>query len=572
MEEVIPGTICCLLCRGLVIFKNGDKSRFKAHLNNEHGAFFDIDYLLASSLMDTDQKAQVANTVKVNETETSQREPDTSEEASNQEPTNESSQFVCGSCSTHFTAKTSYIQHITKGCKKDALKSGYSCNSCDKSYSSKGNLNVHVVKHHAQETVKQENVDPMETQEAAPFQSYYQQEEDRSQMNFSSSDASYGEGFVASNAVGQDSMQSSRDEEISSVKTSFEEETNVSGVHDQTANDELDKELKKNLPCGVCNKMFGSSKHLAKHVIKKHNGQEEGGHALSKPQKEFVCMYQPCTKSFSSKQTLWMHERKAHDRPLMKKGRRSKKDALNQSSSLDNSSLTESYQQDSQPNTEYPEVSSVFNDPGAVVNSFQNIGGAEPNTTLEELETVAVSPVEIHLAVPPAENQLSSFLTDTNLDFDNFPIPEEDNMSQCDSQTDGMVNLNDFDDKNDEHYDQSSNSNPKPSVDVTKSKYFIKNPNVFANARGKSVKLFDEEAKDLPEGWKMRSIEVKSKTGSGMSTIKHYLTPDTKVLKTGLSVIEYLRLEGSISTDKILEISRKLNVSEKKLRNLYMTD
>jgi len=537
MEEVIPGTICCLLCRGLVIFKNGDKSRFKAHLNNEHGAFFDIDYLLASSLMDTDQKAQVANTVKVNETETGEKESTNSEEASYQEPTNESSKFVCGSCSTHFTAKTTYIQHITKGCKKDALKSVYSCNSCEKSYSSKGNLRVHVAKHHAkqaQEIVKQENIDPMETQEAATFQSYYQQEPERNQMNSSNSDV-HGQGFFG----GQDSMQFSRDGENSSAETSFEEETaNVSEALDLTANDELDKGLKKNLSVG-------------------------GALALSKPQKEFVCMFQPCTKSFSSKQTLWMHERKTHDRPHMKKGRRSKKDSLNQSSNLDNSSLNESYPQESQPSTEYPEVSSMFNDPGFVVdNNFENVGEAEPNPTLEEAET----------AVPPADNQLSSFLTDTSLDFDNIPIPEEDNMSQCDSQTDGMENLNDFDDKNDEHDDQTSNSNPKHSVDVSKSRYFIKNPNVIANARGKSVKLFDEEAKDLPEGWKMRSIEVKSKTGSGMSTIKHYLTPDTKVLKTGLSVIEYLRLEGSISTDKILEISRQLNVSEKKLRNLYMTE
>merc|ERR1712183_147928 len=63
--ELIPGTVCCILCRGLVIYKNGDKSRFKAHLANEHGAFFDIDYLLASSLMEAEQKAEVAKTAHV---------------------------------------------------------------------------------------------------------------------------------------------------------------------------------------------------------------------------------------------------------------------------------------------------------------------------------------------------------------------------------------------------------------------------------------------------------------------------------------------------------------------------
>ena len=72
MNNTIPGTVCCLLCRGLVIYKasnlgyllipifsysqDGDTTRFRAHMNNEHGAFFDLDYLLASCMMETEQK------------------------------------------------------------------------------------------------------------------------------------------------------------------------------------------------------------------------------------------------------------------------------------------------------------------------------------------------------------------------------------------------------------------------------------------------------------------------------------------------------------------------------------
>ena len=76
MNNTIPGTVCCLLCRGLVIYKasilflgpeqypcncnttlqDGDKTRFRNHMNNEHGAFFDLDYLLASCMMETEQK------------------------------------------------------------------------------------------------------------------------------------------------------------------------------------------------------------------------------------------------------------------------------------------------------------------------------------------------------------------------------------------------------------------------------------------------------------------------------------------------------------------------------------
>ena len=65
MNNSIPGTVCCILCRGTIIYKDGDKQRFRAHLNNEHGAFYDIDYLLASSLMDIGQKETVARSVDI---------------------------------------------------------------------------------------------------------------------------------------------------------------------------------------------------------------------------------------------------------------------------------------------------------------------------------------------------------------------------------------------------------------------------------------------------------------------------------------------------------------------------
>ena len=63
MNNTIPGKVSCLLCRGAILFRDGDRSRFYAHMNNEHGAFFDLDYLLASSLMDQAQKEVVIRNV-----------------------------------------------------------------------------------------------------------------------------------------------------------------------------------------------------------------------------------------------------------------------------------------------------------------------------------------------------------------------------------------------------------------------------------------------------------------------------------------------------------------------------
>ena len=63
MNNTIPGKVSCLLCRGAILFRDGDRSRFFAHMNNEHGAFFDLDYILASSLMDRTQKEVVIRNV-----------------------------------------------------------------------------------------------------------------------------------------------------------------------------------------------------------------------------------------------------------------------------------------------------------------------------------------------------------------------------------------------------------------------------------------------------------------------------------------------------------------------------
>ena len=53
----------CLLCRGAVLYKAGDATRFRAHLANEHGAVFDWDYLLASSLMGAGERQAILHTV-----------------------------------------------------------------------------------------------------------------------------------------------------------------------------------------------------------------------------------------------------------------------------------------------------------------------------------------------------------------------------------------------------------------------------------------------------------------------------------------------------------------------------
>ena len=63
MDNSIPDTIICILCRGTISYRDGDKTKFREHMRMEHGVFFDLDFLLASCLMDAEQKAKLARSV-----------------------------------------------------------------------------------------------------------------------------------------------------------------------------------------------------------------------------------------------------------------------------------------------------------------------------------------------------------------------------------------------------------------------------------------------------------------------------------------------------------------------------
>merc|ERR1711936_1209884 len=57
------GTIQCLLCRGIVTFKEKDPIKFNLHMRNEHAVYFAVDILLAICLMDSEEQETVKNVV-----------------------------------------------------------------------------------------------------------------------------------------------------------------------------------------------------------------------------------------------------------------------------------------------------------------------------------------------------------------------------------------------------------------------------------------------------------------------------------------------------------------------------
>ena len=59
-----PKTVTCILCRGSVSVKKGDKTRFFSHISHDHEVHHDLELLFALSFMTVNEKEKVINLMK----------------------------------------------------------------------------------------------------------------------------------------------------------------------------------------------------------------------------------------------------------------------------------------------------------------------------------------------------------------------------------------------------------------------------------------------------------------------------------------------------------------------------
>ena len=109
----------------------------------------------------------------------------------------------------------------------------------------------------------------------------------------------------------------------------------------------------------------------------------------------------------------------------------------------------------------------------------------------------------------------------------------------------------------------------KDGVDLQKSIYFKTTKQVLHDA-SHQASTFTETSQYLPEGWRMKTVETKDK--NRVVVHKHYLSPAQAMIKTTLGVVEYLRLEGKLSPEALLDTATALRVGPKKLKKLYSSD
>ena len=70
------------------------------------------------------------------------------------------------------------------------------------------------------------------------------------------------------------------------------------------------------------------------------------------------------------------------------------------------------------------------------------------------------------------------------------------------------------------------------------------------------------------KGWKIKEITRVLKNGR-RETKRFFLTRDHHVLKTGLAVLEFMRLTGAFTAKQIMDIARHLSVPVSRLEK-YM--
>merc|ERR1719244_1836846 len=116
----------------------------------------------------------------------------------------------------------------------------------------------------------------------------------------------------------------------------------------------------------------------------------------------------------------------------------------------------------------------------------------------------------------------------------------------------------------------TTNDSSVCDVDISKSKYFKANPQTVGQLldKTKAEEQFSVLDDKMPEGWRVKEIVHEFKSGRKEKK-KNYLTPDHKILKTGLAVLEYMRLSGKYTAKQIMDYAKYMAVPVNRLEK-YM--
>ena len=141
-ESVKPGTLCCILCRGIVQYKNRDNAKFVKHMENEHGAYFDLEFILATCFMDEDEKKAVKSVIETKNVDDDQEE----EEDTVAEVSVKRERVEVDALDEEQVAKVARVDNSSS--------ETYSCDQCGQRFEETEHLRIHVKVMHNSRTDK----------------------------------------------------------------------------------------------------------------------------------------------------------------------------------------------------------------------------------------------------------------------------------------------------------------------------------------------------------------------------------------------------------------------------------
>jgi len=258
-QEYLNMTVRCILCRGTIIYKDGDMTRFTAHLANEHGAFFDVEYLLASCFMDENQRDAISQSIRTQSPpsglqtlpppsdmqtfDPSEMDPSPAPVMETDQTNNEAGDF-----------SISMKQAISQSGR-------VSCDLCPKSYTRNEGLKKHILKAHSAsaptDDTAEKNKEELEEAEQSLSESI--------EESFSSTAEEAEQSFNAA----ADNLLNELDKELEELDKDAVnmEENEEATIKTEDAVDDGEKTEKK-WECKMCGKTYKSNQGLAYHMKK----------------------------------------------------------------------------------------------------------------------------------------------------------------------------------------------------------------------------------------------------------------------------------------------------------------
>ena len=542
--------------------------KFSGHLENEHGAYFDHKFILATCFMDAEEKEAVKAVIDAKDIEeeddkdseegedviVKMEDEDVNEEIKQdyshgedeskdkmaktpEEPTNTC--VACAKCEQRFE-KTEHLRIHMKVIHTGATpekKTEFYCEKCDHYYSRKDALRIHMSRKHDGKN----NLD-----QRMPSPTISNIEEDTSISAVKSNETKSG---VAGN-----------DLQCNYCHKTFTRKNNLNH-HKKIKHENISEAMRQNLAtpfhCSLCGKSFTRKDNLRYH--------NQNVHGTGGPEDMLNCRI--CDKNFTRRDNLNKHLKTLHNRePYQCKEcnfSTSLQDNLNHH--MDAEHKTPSSPKPSSP---LPILMNYVNDTETTLEAAESFRPTSPMDIIKDMwktknivegkgissENLSEGPQSVVIDNVKAMWRVKKGLEKVEITLDEAADDEEARGTWTLANPPGEL-------------PKEMRATDVKVVDTQRSKYFRMNSYALSTldeyTSGTLADFID--CNDLPSGWKFRFCGPPNSPEKST----HFITPDMSVVKSRLGAIEWLRLTGIYSRDQLWTFATLLHVPEKRFEKLF---